>query len=737
VAEKRTTRAGFAGETRALEVTVPDGEPEIWGADARLRVVGTAVPRVDGALKATGRATYTADVAVPGLLHARLLRAPVGGGTLRGIDVTKAARAPGVVLAKALRGPGSPLLLEGQDLALVVADTEDHAEDAVRLCAVEIQPGRAVVDVDAAMAEGAPKVHASAASNVNRGGRRGGGQDEVDAAFRRAEEAMARAEVRLRRTYRTQVQTHSPLEPHGVVVRPDPDGGLTVWASTQGTFTVRDGIADALKLDRAKVRVITEHMGGGFGTKFGPSAPGSGFGVETARAALELGRPVRCMLTRREQHLVGGNRPSSIQTVEVAAARGGKVVAYTVRSRGTSGIAQGGAGVSNPMVYDLGITAKDEVTVCTHAGPGAAFRAPGHPQGAFALESALDEAAAALGIDPLDLRLANDRNPVRRWQWAEGAKRFGWAQARFRARGAGPLVRGVGLGAAIWYSGGGPGSTVLVTANRDGSVEVRNGAQDIGTGTRTVLAVIVAEVLGLDPAAIQVRLGHTEDPSGPGSGGSTTAPSLGPCARAAAEAAKREILGDAMPTPGTWREACARMDQDSRTFSGGRAAAYATYHGQVAGCQFAEVEVDVETGVVRVLRVLAMQDCGRVIDRLTAESQVIGAVVGGISYALFEDRVLDPATGRLLHGDLEGYRIAGPRDVPEIEAVMTDVANAGNSVGMMGLGEPPAIPTAAAIANAVAHAIGARVRELPITPARVLAALEEAERSGAANGGKR
>jgi xanthine dehydrogenase YagR molybdenum-binding subunit len=280
------------------------------------------------------------------------------------------------------------------------------------------------------------------------------------------------------------------------------------------------------------------------------------------------------------------------------------------------------------------------------------------------------------------------------------------------------------MGSCIWYTGGGPGHAVDVTVHRDGKVEVSNGSQDIGTGTRTVLAVIVAEVLGLDPASIQVNLGRTRWPSGPGSGGSQTAPTLGPCARAAAEKARESVLGTGSPS--AWKAACARMEGEKATFTGTRPKAYATFSGQVAGVQFAEVEVDVETGVVRVVRVLALQDCGRVVDRLTAESQVIGGVINGISYALFEDRVLDRKTGRLLHGDLEGYRIAGSKDVPDIEAVMFEVANAGNNVGMMGLGEPPKVPTAGAVANAVAHATGARVRELPLTPARVLAALAAA-----------
>ncbi len=724
---KRKTLAGFKGGTREIEVDVPDDEPEIWGLDSKMNVVGTDVPRLDGMAKASGAAVYTADATAPGMLHGRMLRAASAGGTLRSIDLSAVEKAPGVKYARAVAGDGTAITHEGRDLAFVVADTEANLEAALLLAKAEFEPGPVATTVEDGAAEGAPRVNRDRPSNVV-----GGRNEGQTRAFAAADEAIGRADVVLERTYRTQVQVHTPLETHGIVVVPAEDGSLTVYASTQGTFSVADGIAGALRLGRGKVEVISEYVGGGFGCKFGPSAPGSGFGVEAARAALKLNAPVRAMLTRREEHLLGGNRPSSVQRVRLGVKKDGTVVGYTVESRGSAGFSEGGAGVANPMIYDLGRTAKEEITVLTHAGPGAAFRAPGHPQGSFALESAMDEAADAIGMDPLEFRMRLDRNPIRQEEVRQGAERFGWRKARAVAPGAskGPLKRGVGMGSCIWYQGGGPGHAVDVTVHRDGKVEVSNGAQDIGTGTRTVLAVIVAEVLGLRPEEIQVNLGRTRWPSGPGSGGSQTAPTLGPCARAAAEKAREAVLGSAKPGDRSkWKAACARMEGEKQVFTGTRPKSYGQFHGQVAGVQFAEVEVDVETGVVRVLRVLAIQDCGRVIDRLTAESQVIGAVVQGISYALFEDRVLDRKTGRLLHGDLEGYRIAGSKDVPDIEAVMFDVANAGNSVGMMGLGEPPAVPTAGAIANAVAHATGARVRELPITPARVLAAL-------AAKGGK-
>jgi len=721
VAEKRKTKAGFAGEVREIEVEVPDDEPEIWGADARLRVVGTAVPRVDGAIKASGRATYTADVLLPGMLHGRMLRASSPGGTLRSLDLTAAEKAPGVKYARPVARPGMRITHEGRDLAFLVADSEDRLEEALALCRAEIEPGPVAATLEDAAKEGAPLVHPDRGSNVFPGGR-----DSGEGAFAEAEREMKKADVVLERTYRTQVQVHTPLEPHAYVVRPEDDGGVTVFASTQGTFSVLDGIAGALRLPRDRVHVASEFVGGGFGCKFGPSTPGSSFGVEAARAAVALNAPVRAVLERREEHLLGGNRPSSEQTVKIGLKRDGRVLGYTVRSRGTSGFNEGGAGVANPMIYDLGKQAKSEATVATHGGPGAAFRAPGHPQGSFALESMMDEAADAIGMDPLELRLRLDGNAIRQAQYKLGAERFGWKAMRAVKPGAGrgPVKRGAGAGSAIWYQGGGEGHAVEVTVHRDGRVEASNGAQDIGTGTRTVLAVIVAEVLGLDPAEVQVNLGRTGWPSGPGSGGSTTAPTLGPCARAAAEAARKAILGKAAAgDAAAWKRACARMDGEKQAFLGRRPRSYKQFHGQVAGVQFAEVEVDTETGVVRVVRVLAIQDCGRVIDRLTAESQVMGGVINGISYALFEDRVQDRKTGRLLHGDLEGYRIAGSRDIPDIEVVMFEVANAGNSVGMMGLGEPPKVPTAGAIANAVAHATGARVRDLPITPARVLAAL--------------
>jgi xanthine dehydrogenase YagR molybdenum-binding subunit len=289
---------------------------------------------------------------------------------------------------------------------------------------------------------------------------------------------------------------------------------------------------------------------------------------------------------------------------------------------------------------------------------------------------------------------------------------------------------------------------VDVTVARDGAVTVASGTQDIGTGTKTVLAVLVAEELGIPPSSITVRTGDTTLPPGPGSGGSQTAASVGPAAREAALRAKEAIAaavaaewkadvervsfaGGKVRGPGgketTFAAACSLLGPEGASVSGQRRANYAGFHGETGGVQFAQVAVDVETGVVRVEKVVAVHDAGRIVDTLTARNQVNGGVIQGISYALLEERRLDRGTGDMVNPTHDTYRILGAADCPEIDVVFVKMDNGINNVGMMGLGEPATVPTAAAVANAVFNATGARVREIPMTPARVLAALAAAK----------
>lgn len=728
---KEPLKLGFPGNERVEEVDVPAGAPRPWGADAELRVVGRDHPRVDAVAKVTGAAKYSYDVRRPRMAYAKLLRSPHARAKVVSVDLSKAQAMPGVLAVESYEG--SEVLFAGQHVAGVVAETEEILDDALAAIRVEYEVLHHVVDVETALGPNAPK--AARDGNLVEEVRAAGAKDDVA-------KAHAEADVVLERIYRTQVQTHSALETHGCVCEWNGDR-LTAWASTQATFGVRRDLSQALRVPVENVTVITEHMGGGFGAKFGADF----WDVFCARMARKLDRPVRCMLDRSEEHRVAGNRPSSMQLCRFSVKRDGTLMGAEVRNWGTAGIGSG-AGVANPIVYRFRAKRQESTDVKTNAGWGRAFRAPGHPQGVFAMESMLDELADAIGMDPLELRRRNDPNPVRLAQYEVGAKAIGWERRRKEpGSDAGPRKRGLGMASARWGHTGRPGATVRCRIARDGSVLVVNGAQDIGTGTRTVLAVLAAEELGLPPDRVAVRLGHTTDPEGPASGGSVTASSLGPCARDAAREAKRRLLdavasrlgGDATamdlrdgrvvgaPRPLAFEDACALLPTETIETTGEWSrgnARYPSFTSEVAGVQFAEVEVDVETGKVTVVKVVAVQDCGRVVDPLLARSQINGGVIQGIGYALFEDRVLDPRTGDMLNANFLDYRIPGAFEVPEIVAIPFTVANGVNHVGMSSLGEPPTIPTAGAIANAVANAIGARVRSLPITPDRVLAALD-------------
>jgi xanthine dehydrogenase YagR molybdenum-binding subunit len=520
------------------------------------------------------------------------------------------------------------------------------------------------------------------------------------------------------------------------------DGSLTLHVSTQGTFGCKGEALKFTGLPEDKVQVIAHMVGGGFGAKFSIGPEG--------RAAIELAkqtkRPVKIMLTREAEHQAGGCRPSSHQKMKAGLSRDGRILGYEVEIHGSGGVTPGGAGAANPTIYNMASQWKREHTVVTNQGPSRAFRAPGRPQGVFAMECFLDECAHALGLDPIAFRRANMSDEVYLAQWELGAKKIGWAgRSQVPGAGRGPVKRGIGMASSIWIQMGGPPCEVDVVVHRNGQVEAKNGAQDIGTGTRTIIAVIVAEELGLQPSQIQVSLGDTQWPVGPGSGGSRTAPSIGPAARHAAYLAKEQLLALAskklsVPASGlrmerglvagrgqrlTFAETCHLIPGNKARIAvrGVRGKNYEAYTQQAHGAQFAEVEVDTETGHVRVLRVVAIQDAGRIIDKLTFESQIVGGVIQGISYALLEDRILDKKYGTQMNADLMMYKIAGAMEMPEIVPVAFDVVNAGNNCGMLGLGEPTTIPTAASVANAIYNAIGVRIRSLPITPDKILEAL--------------
>lgn len=738
-------RLGFPGSEKRVEAETGSG-PKPWDLDSKLAVVGKDHPRQEAPLKVSGRAQYSYDVRFPNLLYAGLLGSPHAHAKVKRLDLTKAKALKGVLYAEDLTR-GGQIRYAGQAVAGLAAISEEVLADALDLIEVDYEVLPHAVSIEAALVKGAPSVR-------GRGGNAGRARIRGKKAV--VDSAHAEADLVVDETYRTQVQTHSCLESHGCVAKWDGEE-LTVWASTQGTFSVRRSLARALGVRPRQVRVITEHMGGGFGSKFGADL----WDVFCCKAAKATKRPCRLMLNRAEEHLAG-NRPDSIQRCKFSAKKDGTLLGAEVRALGTGGVG-GGAGVFNPGIYSFQATYSEQREVATHASRARAFRAPRHPQGVFALEGMLDELAEGLGIDPLALRLKNDPHPVRQAQWKRGAEAIGWSQRKASGSGKGPLKRGFGLAAARWKHNGRPGSVVLVRVGREGTVEVRNGAQDIGSGARTLLATLVAEELGLQPNQVEVHLGDTRDPAGPASGGSTTSPSLAPPAREAAYEVKRLLLENAAralkvpaeqakgwdlqggkltgaPKALSFAKVCGLLQTDTVEASGrgdGADFSLPRYAKEVAGCQFAEVEVDVELGTVRVVKVVAVQDCGTVVNAMTARSQINGAVIQGISYALFEERILDPGSGRQLNPGLLGYKILGSLDMPEIVAIPMSVANGITSTGVSSLGEPPAVATPGAIANAISNAIGARVRSLPITPDKVLAALAESAQAAEKQGEKK
>ncbi len=755
-------RLGFGDSLQTKEVAIAPGDPAPWDPSTKFSILGGRVPRLDGKAKTTGEAQYAIDVRLPGMLHARILRCPLAAATLQSIDLSQARGMPGVRAALTLAEPGEKIRFAGQEIAAVAAETSEAAEDAIRAIRVSYAPRPFVVSMATAMESAAPLVFdgkaetKSSAGEVEESGKGLPRKGNVlgPRAFSRGDVAkgFAQADVIVEGTYETQVQTHTALETHGLVARWEGDE-LTVWASTQGIFSVREELAQAMEIPASKVRVITEYMGGGFGAKFGARIEG----VAAARLARQAGAPVKLFLSRKEEHLATGNRPSSVQKIRAGAKRDGTLTALQLTVHGTGGT-NGGSGTSGPLknIYACPNVKVEEYDVFTNAGPATAFRAPGHPQGAFALEATMDELALKLGMDPLELRLKNDPSEVRREEFRIGAERIGWKARGDRRQTDSPDIRrGVGVGAAVWYNTGDTGPRATVTINRDGSAEVEHGLQDLGTGSRTMVAIVAAEELGLPLEKVSVRIGDTRMPYGPASGGSTTTPSSAPTVRRAAFEAMRRLraiiarewklepdrirIADGYVfVPGdpghrlSWQEACAKLPEES----GASATAERAENHEDAwkrftsGAQFAEVSVDTQTGKVRVDRVVAVHDCGVAINALTTESQIQGGVIQGVSYALFENRVLDRHTGRMVNPNVEQYKIAGSLDVPEIEVVVVPVWDGVNNTHSVGIGEPSTVATAAAIANAVSHAVGARIHALPITPEAVLAAVDEARDAG-------
>ena len=755
-----TTKVEIEGREETKIVELPSRNPEPWSEDANLTVVGQRATRADALEKVTGVARYTADVDLPGMLYAAILRAPVANGRVVALDLAPALAIAGVRGAVShddmpntkldgIRLFDREIHYAGQPLAAVCAESLHVARRAVDRIRLDVVEAEHAVDTAAALASGAPLVRKY--GNVTRHSPEITSRGDVDAGLRDAE-------VTITREYRTPVALHTALEPHGAVADWSA-GRVTVYESTQGIFNTRSDLANAFDLPLTNVRVIKNYMGGGFGAKNGASMAA----YVAVALSKQTGRPVRCIYDREGEQTDAGNRPSTTQHVTLGAKRDGTLTAILLDATiamGAGGYPEGPGRVYHEM-YRCANVRTTETFVYTHTGPRASFRAPGHVEGAFGLECAMDSLARELNVDPLELRRRNyardDQEKQRPYSakhldecYALGAERFGWQRARSRkADNDGPR-RGVGMASLTWNAGGGPPAYATVRINRDGTIEVLTGAQDLGTGARTVFSQIAAEVLGARLEDVRTILGDTERlPFASNSWGSITTASVGPAVRVAAleardslfeaaaelldcsvedlEARDSELRNTTTDRCMLFKDVCERLGDVMIIGQGSRGPNPEKTAMSAFGAHFVEVEVDVETGRVRVLRIVAAHDSGRIINPTLAEGQLEGGIIQGLGYALFEERIVDSQLGLPLNPTMHDYKIPTIGDVPQIDAFFIDRADVvANHTGAKGVAEPPIIPVAPAIANAVADALGVEMTELPLTPWRVLASLAEA-----------
>lgn len=727
------------GVETMVEIEIDDEGGPGWGPNDKHALLNHHLTRVDGPVKVSGNAEYTYDKRLPGMLYGRVLRSPHAHARVLKIDVTAAQRITGVKAVvsitdkpaqdiSATKSPGprdTTVNFAGEPVAAVAADTPEIAADAIRAIKVDYEVLPHVVRADDAMKAGAPKVYPEGNLEPR--------DSQGDAS--KVAAAWDKCDVVLEAEYRTPIIHHSCLETHGHVV--DYRGGdtATVYASTQGTFTIPGDAARELGLNESNVTSIVEHMGGGFGSKFG-------IGIEGAlacRLSKQAKAPVKLMLTRQDEFLLAGNRSGSWQKFKAGVNRDGSLVAFHALQYQLGGLGDGSQ-AGQPYIYTAANRYRERFAIHTNEDSSRAMRAPGHPQASFAIECLMDDLAYKIGMDPVEFRKKNLTDKVYHRQLDRGANEIGWDKRnKTPGSGNGPLKRGMGCGIGTWGGGGGPQCKVAVTIARDGSVLVAVGTQDLGTGTRTYTRAIVAEELGLQPKDIVEKIGNSTLGAANASGGSTTSASLAPAVKVAANKARMAMAERLAPLLGSvkleeinfangqvtgggkslsWRQASAALPSAGITAHGEWRADLAA--SGVHGVCFAEVEVDVETGQVRPIKMVHVQDIGLPLNRLTTESQINGGMIQSLGMALWEGRVMDADLGIQLNPGFGDYKVPGCAEIPELVAIIDDEDK---REAVIGVGEPAIIPSVGALANAVFNACGVRVHDLPITPDKILTAL--------------
>ena len=743
------------------------------------RVVGQPIDRRDGRLKVTGRARYAAEFDIDNLAHAVLVQSTIASGEIIGFDLSKAQALPGVLTIMTpdnaprlpQAGPGQsettgplvakPLLQDklvyynGQHIALAVADTLERAQQAAALVRVQYREAEAQIRMQDALGSAYPP------KNFRNGTR------PSDSRRGDPEAALASAPVKIDATYTTPVEHHNPMEPHATIALWEGDGDnkrLTVYSATQGISNTRDALAKLFGLKPEQVRAICPFVGGGFGCK-GNTWPHVAL---AAVAASVVGRPVKLVLDRKQMFTSNGYRPRTIQRLRLGADSEGRLLALThdgltSMSHPALGEFSEPVGLQSEMLYSSANNAVTHRLVPLNAPLPTYMRAPGEASGSFALESAMDELAAALKMDPLELRLRNyaETDPhedkpfsskALRQCYADGAEAFGWARRPVEAGSMrdGSALIGWGMATATYPTNRSEAGARIVF-DSDGTVAVQSGTQDLGTGTYTVMAQLATDALKLPLHRVRFELGDSDFPKAPVSGGSQSAASVGSAVLAVVESAKQRLFEMALAAK---RSPVAGASVDDLELSDGFVRLRSAPHRQIAvpallarnrlerlvvegdakpgdekkrysmhsfGAQFAEVRVDPELAQIRVTRFVGAYAAGRILNMKTARSQALGGITMGIGMALMEATHIDPNTGRVVNSNVSEYVMPVNADIPDLTTIFVEEQDRMiNPAGVKGLGELPIVGAAAAVANAVWHATGIRVRDLPITAEKIL-----------------
>ncbi|HYZ23196.1 MAG TPA: xanthine dehydrogenase family protein molybdopterin-binding subunit [Rhodopila sp.] len=738
-----------------------------------MNAIGQSLSRADGRLKVTGTARYTADVRMEGALHGAIVHSTIAKGRVLAIDTAAAEQAPGVLAVftprnmprmnptpspwSHLRPHGQGYLplqddnihYAGQPIALVVAATLDQAAYAGTLIAAEYEAQPAVVfNADTAReAIDPPQFLWPVTSSVGDAGK-----------------GLAGADVRIEHVYTTADRHHNQMEPHATLANWDADGTLTLFDSTQHIFGTKGLVAIVLGVPPEKINVVSEFVGGGFGGKayVWPHT------LLAAVAARQLARPVRVQLTRAQMYSMVGHQPATIQTIALGADKHGKLTGIRHESISPTSVFDNYIEYAANATRSLwgasgGIWTGHKVVHVNRTTP-TAMRSPHEALGHFAIESAMDELAYAIGIDPVQLRLLNDTeiDPLSQRPFStramrqcllDGAERFGWRKRTPEPRSMrdGRYLLGQGVAGAIYTHWRWPGQA-RVTLNRDGSALVEAGMHDLGTGTYTVMRQVAAEALGLPVQNVQVRLGDTRLPASHAAIGSATMANAGAAVLLAARAVREKavalaLTGQDAPFVGARADDIIAADGSLAVANGNVSVTYADLLARnnlatlvAAGdydpveeangpkaifsfaAVFAEVRVDEELGLVRLNRFVGAYDAGRIINPKLARSQAIGGIIWGTGQALMEQSETDPNMGRFLHRNYSGYLVPTNADIPDLDILFVgDFDAEASPLGTKGLGELTAVSVAPAIANAVYHATGRRIRDLPITIEKLLA----------------